>query len=196
MFTGIVEEVGRVCSVRKRDDGIQFDIHAKKISSGLKVDNSIAVNGTCLTVVRRKQGVLTFDAVKETLSKTSLRGLHVGSSVNLERAVSLDQRLGGHLVQGHVDTTGTVIKRTVLKASWMFAIRFPKKFRKYLIPVGSISVDGVSLTVARLHADYFEVAIIPYTYEQTIFHEYKAGSKVNLEFDLIGKYIESLLHYH
>ena len=194
MFTGIVEEVGRVCSVRKRDDGIQFDIHTKKISSGLKVDNSIAVNGTCLTVVRRKQRVLTFDAVKETLSKTSLGGLHVGSSVNLERAVSLNQRLGGHLVQGHVDTTGTVLKRAVLKASWMFAIRFPKKFRKYLIPVGSISVDGVSLTVARLHADYFEVAIIPYTYEQTIFHEYKASSIVNLEFDLIGKYIESLLH--
>jgi riboflavin synthase len=194
MFTGIVEEVGRVCSVRKRDDGIQFDIHAKKISSGLKADNSIAVNGTCLTVVRRKNGVLTFDAVKETLSKTSLGGLHVGSSVNLERAVSLNQRLGGHLVQGHVDTTGTVLKRAVLKASWMFAIRFPKKFRKYLIPVGSISVDGVSLTVARLHADYFEVAIIPYTYNQTIFHEYKAGSIVNLEFDLIGKYIESLLH--
>jgi riboflavin synthase len=194
MFTGIVEEVGRVCSVRKRDDGIQFDIHAKKISSGLKADNSIAVNGTCLTVVRRKNGVLTFDAVKETLSKTSLGGLHVGSSVNLERAVSLNQRLGGHLVQGHVDTTGTVLKRAVLKASWMFAIRFPKKFRKYLIPVGSISVDGVSLTVARLHADYFEVAIIPYTYEQTIFHEYKASSIVNLEFDLIGKYIESLLH--
>jgi len=194
MFTGIVEEVGRVCSVRKRDDGIQFDIHAKKISSGLKADNSIAVNGTCLTVVRRKNGVLTFDAVKETLSKTSLGGLHVGSSVNLERAVSLNQRLGGHLVQGHVDTTGTVLKRAVLKASWMFAIRFPKKFRKYLIPVGSISVDGVSLTVARLHADYFEVAIIPYTYNQTIFHEYKASSIVNLEFDLIGKYIESLLH--
>jgi riboflavin synthase len=120
--------------------------------------------------------------------------LHVGSSVNLERAVSLNQRLGGHLVQGHVDITGTVLKRTVLKTSWMFAIRFPKKFRKYLIPVGSISVDGVSLTVARLHADYFEVAIIPYTYNQTIFHEYKAGSIVNLEFDLIGKYIESLLH--
>lgn len=196
MFTGIVEEVGRVCSVRKRDDGIQFDIQTRKISAGLKVDNSIAVNGTCLTVVRRKRGILTFDAVKETLSKTSLGGLHVGSSVNLERAVSLDQRLGGHLVQGHVDTTGTVLKRTVLKTSWMFSISFPKKFRKYLIPVGSISVDGVSLTVARLHADYFEVAIIPYTYEQTIFHEYKAGSKVNLEFDLVGKYIESLLHYN
>ena len=194
MFTGIVEEVGRVCSVRMRADGIQFDIEAKKTSAGLKVDNSIAVNGTCLTVVRRKKNVLTFDAVKETLSKTSLRGLSAGSSVNLERAVSLQQRLGGHLVQGHVDTTGTILKRGELKMSWMFDVRFPKKFRKYLIPVGSVAVDGVSLTVARLHSDHFEVAIIPFTYEQTIFHDYRPGTKVNLEFDLVGKYIESLLH--
>jgi len=194
MFTGIVEEVGRVCSVRMRADGIQFDIEAKKTSAGLKVDNSIAVNGTCLTVVRRKKNVLTFDAVKETLSKTSLRGLSAGSSVNLERAVSLQQRLGGHLVQGHVDTTGTILKRGELKTSWMFDVRFPKKFRKYLIPVGSVAVDGVSLTVARLHSDHFEVAIIPFTYEQTIFHDYRPGTKVNLEFDLVGKYIESLLH--
>jgi len=193
MFTGIVEEIGKVVSVRNRRDGMQFDIEAKKVSSGLKIDNSIAVNGTCLTIVRRKKKVLTFDAVKETLTKTSLGSLHVGSSVNLERAVSLNQRLGGHLVQGHVDTTGIVMKRTVLKASWMFAVRFPKKFRRYLIPVGSISVDGVSLTVARLHADNFEVAIIPYTYEHTIFHDYREGTKVNLEFDLVGKYIDSLL---
>jgi riboflavin synthase len=193
MFTGIIEEVGNVVSAHNRLDGMQFDIETKKVSSGLGVDNSLAVNGTCLTVVRRKKKVLTFDAVKETLLKTSLGSLRVGSKVNLERAVSLNQRLGGHLVQGHVDTTGTVVQRTALKASWMFAIRFPQKFRKYLIPVGSISVDGVSLTVARLHAGYFEVAIIPYTYENTIFHEYSVGTKVNLEFDLVGKYIESLL---
>ena len=194
MFTGIVEEVGNVSSVRKQDDGIQFDIDAKTVSSNLKADNSIAVNGTCLTVVRRKQRVITVDVVKETLRKTNLGRLHVGSRVNLERPVSLDRRLGGHLVQGHVDTTGTVLKCSVLKASWMFTIRFPNKFRKYLIPVGSIAVDGVSLTVARLHAGRFEVAIIPFTYEHTIFCEYKNGSKVNLEFDLIGKYIESLMN--
>ena len=194
MFTGIIEEIGRVCSVRKQEDGIQFGVETKALLSGLKIDNSIAVNGTCLTIVGRKQRVFTVDVVKETLSKTSLGGLHVGSHVNLERAVSLNHRLGGHLVQGHIDTTGTVLKCTALKTSWMFAIRFPKKFRKYLIPVGSISVDGVSLTVARLHADQFEVAIIPYTFEHTIFHQYKIGSKVNLEFDLIGKYIESLLN--
>jgi riboflavin synthase len=194
MFTGIVEEIGKVRSLRVHGDGIQFEIGAKKVISGLKVDNSISVNGTCLTIVRRKNGVLAVDAVKETLSKTSLGRLRVGSRVNLERAVSLSQRLGGHLVQGHVDTTGTVLKRNVLKTSWMFTIRFPKKFRKYLISVGSIAVDGVSLTVARLHGNYFEAAIIPYTYDNTIFCEYKVGSKVNLEFDLIGKYIESLLH--
>ncbi len=188
MFTGLIEEVGTVRAVRPRGDGIQFDIETRKISSGLKIDNSVAVNGACLTIVRRKKNILTFDAVKETLSKTSLSGLRAGSRVNLERAVSLNQRLGGHLVQGHVDSTGTIMRRTELKASWMFSIRFPKRFRKYLIPVGSVAVDGVSLTVARLHSDYFEVAIIPYTFERTIFRDYQAGSTINLEFDLIGKY--------
>lgn len=194
MFTGIVEEVGKVKAVRAHGDGIQFEISAKRVLSSLGVDNSIAVNGTCLTVVSRKRGSFSVEAVKETLAKTSLGGFRVGSKVNLERAVSLNQRLGGHLVQGHVDTTGTVLKRVDLRTSWMFSIRFPKQFRKYLIPVGSIAVDGVSLTVARLHADHFEVAIIPYTIENTIFQDYRAGSRVNLEFDIIGKYIESLLH--
>jgi len=193
MFTGIVEEVGRVKSLRKHGDGLQCEIAAKRVLSGLGVDNSIAVNGTCLTVVGRKKGSFEVEAVKETLKKTSLGLLRAGSSVNLERPVSLAQRLGGHLVQGHVDATGAVLKRKTLQASWMFTIGFPARFRKYLIPVGSISVDGVSLTVAGLKKDSFEVAIIPYTFVNTVFGQYKAGSKVNLEFDLVGKYIESLL---
>ena len=193
MFTGIVEEIGRVHSIRGHGDGIQFEIAARRTLPGLKIDNSIAVNGTCLTVVGRRGKTFAVEAVRETLLKTSLGGLSVGSSVNLERPVSLSQRLGGHLVQGHVDTTGIVAKRQTLKASWMFTIRFPQKFRKYLVPVGSISVDGVSLTVARLKRREFEVAIIPYTFDNTLFGKYAAGSKVNLEFDLIGKYIESLM---
>ena len=193
MFTGIVEEIGRMKSMKTHGDGIRFEIAASKILAGLKIDNSIAVNGTCLTVVGRKRGTFAVEAVRETLRKTSLGSLHVGSAVNLERPVSLNQRLGGHLVQGHVDTTGLVVKKQTLKASWMFTIRFPQKFRKYLIPVGSISVDGVSLTVARLTKSAFEVAIIPYTFENTLFGDYEAGSRVNLEFDLIGKYIESLI---
>ena len=193
MFTGIVEEVGRVGSLRKHGDGLQFEIAAKIVLPGLGVDNSIAVNGTCLTVVGRMKGLFAVEAVKETLKKTNLGLLRVGSSVNLERPVSLNQRLGGHLVQGHVDATGAVLERKTLEASWMFTVRFPVRFRKYLIPVGSVSVDGVSLTVANLKRDHFEVAIIPYTFENTIFGEYKIGSKVNLEFDLVGKYIESLI---
>ena len=195
MFTGIVEEVGKVKAIGVRGDGMRIEIGAKKVLAGLSVDNSISVNGTCLTIVSRTQGSFLLDAVKETLRKTSLGGLRRGSRVNLERAVTLRQRLGGHLVLGHVDTTGTVLKRTDLKTSWMYTIGFPKRFRRYLIPVGSIAVDGVSLTVARLFADRFEVAIIPYTFENTIFQEYSAGSKVNLEFDIVGKYIESLLRH-
>jgi riboflavin synthase len=195
MFTGIIEEIGKVKAIRVRGDGMRIEIGAKQVLTGLSVDNSISVNGTCLTVVSRKRGSFSLDAVKETLRKTSLGGLRSGSKVNLERAVTLHQRLGGHLVQGHVDTAGTVLKRTNLKASWMYTIGFPQRFRRYLIPVGSIAVDGVSLTVARLFADRFEVAIIPFTFENTIFHEYSAGSKVNLEFDIVGKYIESLLRH-
>ena len=193
MFTGIVEEVGTVSSMRVRGDGIRLEINARKVLRGLAVDNSISVNGTCLTVVARRRNGFVLDAVDETLRKTSLGGLKAGDGVNLERAARLSERLGGHLVQGHVDSTGTVIKRIVLRASWRYAIRFPKKFRKYLISVGSVAVDGVSLTVARLYSDYFEVAIIPYTHEHTIFGSYQAGSKVNLEFDVVGKYIESLM---
>lgn len=193
MFTGIVEEVGTVVSVERRGDGLRCEIVAHRVLPRLAVDHSIAVNGTCLTVVSRRRGAFAVDVVKETLRKTNLRSLHRGSNVNLERAVSLSQRLGGHLVQGHVDATGRILRRSNLKASWMYVIGFPRGFRKYLIHVGSVAVDGVSLTVARLHTAYFEVAIIPYTYSNTIFHEYRRGSRVNLEFDMIGKYVESLL---
>ena len=193
MFTGIVEEVGKVASLRVRGDGIRLEIRAKKVLRGLAIDNSISVNGTCLTVVSRRRTGFAVDAVDETLKKTSLGGLKTGDGVNLERAALLSDRLGGHLVQGHVDTTGKVLKRIDLQSSWRYAIQFPKRFRKYLISVGSVAVDGVSLTVARLHPGYFEVAIIPYTHEHTIFGTYKPGSKVNLEFDVVGKYIESLM---
>ncbi|HTX18335.1 MAG TPA: riboflavin synthase [Bacteroidota bacterium] len=193
MFTGIVEEMGQVKRLRPHGDGIQLEVEAKKVLSRMGVDNSIAVNGTCLTVVGRKGRTFAVEAVKETLKKTNLGRLVVGSRVNLERPVSLAQRLGGHIVQGHVDTTGRVLSVRTLKASWMFTIAFPSKFRKYLIPVGSVAVDGVSLTVARLGTNKFEVAIIPYTYEQTLFGQYRPGSKVNLEFDMVGKYIESLM---
>jgi riboflavin synthase len=195
MFTGIVEETGSIRSIEKYGDGLNIEIGAKKVLKDLKVDNSICVNGVCLTVVKRTKESFHIQAVKETLSKTNLSYLKKGSEVNLERSVKLSDRLGGHMVQGHVDTVGEVKKVIVLDTSWMVHIAYPKKFRKYLIPVGSVTVDGTSLTVARLEYGVFQVAIIPYTFEHTVFHAYTKGTKVNLEFDIIGKYLESLVHY-
>ena len=193
MFTGIIEETGTVTEVSPRGDGIDFTIAAKLVTRDLGVDNSIAVNGTCLTVTHARAGRFSVHAVHETLSKTNLGSLTAGARVNLERAVSLQQRLGGHLVQGHVDCIGTVRKVENLQTSWLITIGFRKHFRKYLIPVGSVAVDGVSLTVARVAATTFTVAIIPYTMEHTIFGAYQRGAAVNLEFDLVGKYIENLM---
>lgn len=196
MFTGIVEEIGTIRSVTTFGDGLNFEIGASKVLKDLSVDNSICVNGVCLTVVKRTKRSFKVQAVKETLSKTNLSLLSEGASVNLERSVTLNDRLGGHLVQGHVDSIGTVTNVKVLRSSWMYTIAFPPSFRKYLIPVGSITVDGTSLTVARLHRKELHIAIIPYTFKNTIFHTYKKGTKVNLEFDIIGKYLESLVHYN
>jgi riboflavin synthase len=195
MFTGIVEETGTIHKLTTFGDGLEITVKAKKVLPGLKIDNSICVNGVCLTVVRRTKQSFTIQAVKETLSKTGLGNLRVGSMVNLERSVRLSDRLGGHMVQGHVDTTGKVKKIVTLGSSWMFTLSFPKQYRKYLIPVGSVTVDGTSLTVAKLGKSEFTIAIIPYTFEHTVFGQYKTGDTVNLEFDIIGKYLESLVHY-
>ncbi len=195
MFTGIVEETGKVVSIKKFGDGLEFTFSAKKVLSDIAIDNSISVNGVCLTIVRRTKKNFSVQAVHETLSKTNLGTLLVGSFVNLERSVKLQDRLGGHLVQGHIDCVGKVTHIKTLKTSWLYTIGFPNQFRKYLIPVGSISVDGVSLTVARLEKKEFTVAIIPYTFDHTVFRYYKRGSIVNLEFDILGKYLESLLHH-
>lgn len=195
MFTGIVEELGKIVAIKKMGDGLEFVIGARKILHDMGVDNSICINGVCLTVIKKTKSRFVVQVVKETLRKTNLSDLRVGKSVNLERSVRLHDRLGGHLVQGHVDTTGTVKKVEELESSWMYTIAFPKQFRKYLIYVGSISVDGTSLTVARLSDNTMTIAIIPYTFQNTVFQFYKTGSKVNLEFDVIGKYIESIITY-
>ncbi len=193
MFTGIVKEIGFIKSVRGHGDGRVFEITAK--TPGINVDNSIAVNGTCLTVTSRRGRSFTAEAMRETLLKTNLSFLKTGDPVNLERAISLQELLGGHIVQGHIDAIGRVTKIRKLKTSLLVTISFQAKFRKYLIPVGSVTVDGVSLTTARLRATSFDVAIIPYTMEHTIFHRYKAGTRVNLEFDVLGKYVEQLLKH-
>jgi riboflavin synthase len=195
MFTGIVEEVGYIHSLKKFGDGVEFVITAKKIPKTVRVDNSICVNGVCLTVVKRSNYNFTVQAVKETLRKTNLGFLKTGNPVNLERSVRLNDRLGGHIVQGHVDVTGKIVKVITLESSWMFTVAFPKIYRKNLIQVGSITIDGTSLTVAQLSHQQFTVAIIPYTFGHTIFNHYIKGTIVNLEFDIIGKYIESIVKY-
>jgi riboflavin synthase len=196
MFTGIVEEIGTVRSIKKMGDGLEFAVDANRVLRDIAIDSSICVNGVCLTVVKSTSKYFCVQVVKETLRKTNIGLLKIGSGVNLERSVKLQDRLGGHIVQGHVDTTGTVTRIETLESSWMYTIKYPPQFRKYLISVGSISVDGTSLTVARLtKKDEFTVAIIPYTFDNTVFQWYRKQSKVNLEFDVIGKYIESIIHF-
>ncbi len=195
MFTGIVEEIGLIQSARNSGKGKVLVVRAaRKFLSDVCVDDSISVSGTCLTVIR-KISTTTFmvEAVEETLKKTTTGSLRVGSKVNLEKAIKLSDRLGGHLVLGHVDTVGTIINITPQTLSWMFEVKFPPKHMKYVIPVGSIAFDGISLTVAERRASSVVVAIIPHTMEKTIFGIKNKGDRVNIEFDLIGKYIEQFL---
>lgn len=193
MFTGIVEEVGVIRSVEPNGDGRSFVIEASKVLQDLAVDNSVAVNGVCLTVTERDDKSFRVDTVAETLRKTTLRNKTAGRRVNLERAVRLHDRLGGHIVQGHVDATGVIagIETNSLGAEvW---IAFPTAFKKWLIPVGSVTVNGVALTIAELDHNQFKVALIPHTLQTTTLEALVNGQEVNLEFDLIAKYIESIV---
>jgi riboflavin synthase len=189
MFTGLVEAIGIVERVEDRKGSRRFRIKASALARGMRIGASIAVNGCCLTVEERIPSGFRVTAVEETLSKTNLGKLSAGSHVNLERPMAADGRLGGHFVLGHVDCTTTVKDVKSLGTGRMVTFALPKRFRHLVIPVGSIAVDGVSLTVARLAADTFTVAIIPHTWEHTLFGEYGKGTRVNLEFDMIGKYV-------
>ena len=188
MFTGIIEAVGTVEAITELDGGRRFRF-AALFADELGVDESVAVNGTCLTVVAHDADAFEAIAIEETLSKTSLGELEAGSPVNLERAMRAGGRLDGHIVQGHVDATGTVESVEALDDSWLVRVRYPEAFAPYLIPVGSITLDGISLTVARLDDDALTVAIIPHTWDHTTVHTWQPGRRVNLEFDLIGKYV-------
>jgi riboflavin synthase len=188
MFTGIIESTGKLSSIVDLGGGIEFRI-SSNLATGLTVDDSIAVNGVCLTVVRKTDQDFTVQLVEETLRKTSLGRLLEGSTVNLERAMVLGARLDGHIVQGHVDTTGVVLQFVEEATGWLIEIGYPAEFSDYIIGRGSIAIDGISLTVARDGDNSFTVAIIPYTREHTNLKEVAVGSIVNLEFDLIGKYV-------
>lgn len=193
MFTGLVEEIGFVKKMRKAGGSIIFTIEGNKTVKGLKIDHSIAVDGVCLTVIKRSGKTFDVQAVEETLKKTTLGRKIVGSPVNLERPLLPDSRLGGHFVLGHVDGLGVVQGIEARESSWMFWIKVPRRFVRYLIPVGSIAVNGVSLTIAELKGDIFGVSIIPHTMEVTTFRYLKPHDEVNLEFDMLGKYVEKLL---
>ncbi|MEM1041874.1 MAG: riboflavin synthase [Bacteroidota bacterium] len=188
MFTGIIEEVGRVAAVEALEGGKRLTVEAS-FAGELRVDQSVAVNGACQTVVAQEKQTFSVVAVEETLAKTALGSLREGDRVNLERAMRPDGRLDGHFVQGHVDATGEVASVETLADSWLVRVRYPVELGSYLIPVGSVTLDGISLTVARLSDEALTVAIIPHTWDHTTVSDWKAGRAVNLEFDMIGKYV-------
>lgn len=193
MFTGLVEEKGTLINKIKTGDGFRLEIKAVKVLEDTQIGSSISVNGCCLTVVEKKSDSVAMDTIEETLKKTNLGELNVGDPVNLERPLKADARLGGHFVLGHVDTKGEVVEIQELSNSHFMRIRFPEEFKQYLIYVGSVSIDGVSMTVAELKDNIFGIGIIPHTWQETVFSTRKPGSTVNLEFDVLGKYVERIM---
>ncbi|GGI56230.1 riboflavin synthase [Winogradskyella haliclonae] len=191
MFTGIIEELGIVIALQKDKDNLHLTIKSS-ITSELKIDQSVAHNGVCLTVVSIHNDEYVVTAIKETLDKTTIGELKVGDIVNLERAMKLGDRLDGHIVQGHVDQIATCIKVDEENGSWSYTFKYDTVLNNITIEKGSITVNGVSLTVVNSKVNEFSVAIIPYTYEHTTFKDLKAGGHVNLEFDVIGKYVKRL----
>ena len=192
MFTGIIEVIGEVKQLRKEGDNLHLTI-AAPISSELKVDQSVSHNGVCLTVVAADADEYTVTAIDETLSKTTLGLLKQGDPINLERGMQLGARLDGHIVQGHVDQKGRCTGIEEKEGSWIFEFNYDSALNNVTIEKGSITVDGVSLTVVDSGKNHFSVAIIPYTYTHTGFQFYKIGTVVNLEFDVIGKYVARLM---
>lgn len=189
MFTGIITEIGKVESINRVGNGLRLKVNGKQSAAGLNVNDSVAINGVCQTVVAKSKNSFEVVAVEETLKKTTFADLKIGNEVNLELAMRLNERLGGHIVQGHVDCVGIIKSVTKRTASWMFTVEIPKNFLKNVIPVGSIAIDGVSLTVAELESNFVTVSVIPHTMENTIFKNRKANDGVNLEFDFLGKYV-------
>ena len=191
MFTGIIETLGKIHRLRKEGGNLHITV-SSPITKELKIDQSLAHNGVCLTVVSLDNDSYTVTAIQETLNKTTLSTLSVGDNVNLERAMKLGDRLDGHIVQGHVDQTAVCTDIVNQDGSWLYTFEYDASKHNMTIEKGSITVNGVSLTVVNSKKNSFSVAIIPYTYEHTNFHTFKKGSVVNLEFDVLGKYIQKL----
>lgn len=194
MFTGIIEELGEVINLKADKKNLHITVKSN-ISSELKIDQSLAHNGVCLTVVELNKNLHVVTAIQETIDKSNIGQLKIGDKINLERAMKLGSRLDGHIVQGHVDQIGKCIDIKELEGSWFYTFEYDQKLNNITIEKGSITINGVSLTVVNSKKDSFSVAIIPYTHENTNFHEFKINDFVNLEFDVIGKYVAKLQQY-
>lgn len=195
MFTGLIEEIGTLKSLRPQNGAVCFAIEGENVLRELKIDDSISVNGVCLTVTKIAAPIFEVQAVEETLRKSNLGNLKIGSQVNLERAVRAADRMGGHFVQGHVDDVGSVSRIQQQEGGILLSIIMPSRLMKYVISEGSITIDGVSLTVARLNENEITISLIPHTLEKTTLGNLKTGDQVNVEVDVLGKYIENLLRY-
>ncbi|MFJ7068983.1 riboflavin synthase [Streptomyces sp. NPDC101115] len=193
MFTGIVEELGEVVAVEQLEDASRFRLRGPLVTEGAQHGDSIAVNGVCLTVVESGDGEFTADVMAETLKRSSLGALEAGSRVNLERPMAVGGRLGGHIVQGHVDGTGTILERTPSEHWELVKVGLPAQLARYVVEKGSITVDGVSLTVVEVADDWFTISLIPTTLALTTLGIKQPGDPVNLEVDVIAKYVERLL---
>ncbi|MEZ2335535.1 riboflavin synthase [Mucilaginibacter sp. RCC_168] len=192
MFTGIIETLGKVTDLQQEQGNLHITVESA-ISHELKIDQSVAHNGVCLTVVALADGLHVVTAIEETLNKSSLGHLEVGEPVNLERCMQMNARLDGHIVQGHVDQTAVCIAFKELDGSWEYTFEYDASTGNVTVEKGSICVNGISLTVVNSRANSFSVAIIPYTFEHTNLHNVREGSVVNLEFDIIGKYVARLM---
>ena len=194
MFTGLIEEKGKIISTKITQTGKQIAISTgKQFIEKIKIGDSVAINGVCQTAVKIEGNNFYTDLMQESLKKTTLNNLSAKQNVNLELAITLNSRLGGHIVQGHIDTVGQIIQIVNIHSLKEFYISCSLEHRKYLAPTGSVAIDGVSLTTAEIFDKSFKVALIPHTLNNTLFSEYKVGDRVNIEFDIIGKYVEQML---
>jgi len=193
VFTGIIEEIGEVIHIQKLIDGLEITVSAHKVIDDLMPNDSIAIDGACHTVIRVSHSTFSFQAVGETIQKTTLGSFRVHRKVNLERPLTLNSRLGGHMVQGHINTVTRILHLNRKGENYQLVIDIPSQFRKYCIEEGSITVDGISLTIAKINQSKASMSIIPHTFVNTTLQYKKPGDNVNIEVDIIGRYIESIL---
>ncbi len=194
MFTGLIEEVGKVKNIVRKSSGLRLTIETKEIHRETKVGDSVSVNGACLTVEETNGNELVFFVSGETLKRTNLKLLRVNDWVNLERALRLGDRIGGHLVQGHVDATTKILRIRKTGEEFVFSFQTPKDFHRFMVEKGSVAIDGISLTITNVTQTTFSVTVVPHTFENTNLKFRKVGDTVNVEFDLIGKYLEKLIN--